>query len=125
MPEETSFHFLNVKKRSIFIFYPSLFLPSVQIFLDPLCKVTSISVMEGILSLCATPTQRRFLQELGMCIGVRKWAEDVTMMWEEPGAEERRKKAREGDQGRKPAEDQLAMELVSDKKVVVLFRSPH
>ena len=67
--------------------------------------------MEGILSLCAMPTQRRFLQELGMCVGVRKWTEDVTTMWEDP-VEERRKRIREGEVGSQAVEGQLAMELV-------------
>ena len=68
--------------------------------------------MEDMISLCATAGQRRFLQELGMCIGVRKWADDVSRMWEEPGVKRRDKE----DSVQGGQEMEYSMDLVSQVK---------
>ncbi len=48
--------------------------------------------MENLVNICSTQQQRWYLQELGMSVGVRKWADDVMAMWQEsrePGKIER------------------------------------
>lgn len=45
-------------------------------FLDPLKKVTSSTVVDKFLLLCSTNEQRCFLQALGMKIGIKPWIDD-------------------------------------------------
>lgn len=56
---------------------------AMQVFVEPLRKVVSSSAVTGLLALCKTMHERRFLQSLGMAIGVKSWADDFTTMLQE------------------------------------------
>ena len=56
----------------------------MQIFIDPLRKVTSSSTVDNMVNMCATLEHRRVLQALGMAIGVKAWADDYKTMLIEP-----------------------------------------
>lgn len=70
-------------------------------------KVTSSCVVDAMVSSCATSYQRRFLQELGMSVGIRRWSDDVATMWED--AKERDRKERK--RGRDEFDDYSASSL--------------
>ena len=56
-------------------------------------------MVDGLISRCATSEQRRFLQDLGMSVGIRKWSDNVLTMWEDG-------KEREIMKGKKSGKDQ-------------------
>lgn len=39
-------------------------------------RVTSSTAVDGLVRLCTTSEHRRFLQALGLTIGIKSWAED-------------------------------------------------
>lgn len=51
-----------------------------QVFLDPLKKVKNIDSVNSLIKLCGTPSQRCFLQALGMKIGVSEWINNFKEM---------------------------------------------
>ena len=55
----------------------------LQLFIDPLRKVTSSTSVNGLVKLCTTYEHRRFLQALGMTIGIKSWADDFRRMLSE------------------------------------------
>ncbi len=48
--------------------------------IEPLRKVTSSSAVDGLLSYCRIPSERLFLQSLGMVIGIKAWCDDFKTM---------------------------------------------
>ena len=56
----------------------------IQVFINPLRKVTSSAVVDGLLGFCGNPRDRFFLQALGMAIGNKHWADDFKEMQKHP-----------------------------------------
>lgn len=55
-------------------------------FIDPLRKVTSAAVVDGMLSYCQNfPRHRRHLQALGMRLGIKTWSDNFMEMLQEGG----------------------------------------
>ena len=53
-------------------------------FIDPLRKATSSSVVEGMLEYCLNfPSYRHHLQALGMRMGIKAWSDDYREMLRE------------------------------------------
>lgn len=45
-------------------------------FLDPLRNVTSSTLIDGLITLCRTHSERGFFQALGMKLGIKAWIDD-------------------------------------------------
>ena len=52
----------------------------MQIFINPLRKVTSSLTVDNMVKMCVTHEHRQILQALGMAIGVKAWADDFKRM---------------------------------------------
>ena len=49
-------------------------------FLDPLRNVTSSTLIDGLITLCRTNSERAFFQALGMKLGIKAWIDDFKEM---------------------------------------------
>ena len=49
-------------------------------FLDPLRNVTSSALIDGLITLCRTHSERGFFQALGMKLGIKAWIDDFKEM---------------------------------------------